>query len=230
MIISHRHKFIFLKTTKTAGTSIEIALSKFCGPEDIITPITKEDEKIRRELGYPGPQNYLASPWKYGPKDIAALLLKKRKKRAFYNHIPATAVRPQVSKEVWDGYFKFCVERNPWDRAVSFYYWKNRAEPRIPFSEWAASNAPVILKKSGFGVYTIDGTVVVDKVCRFEALAEELESVRLRLGIPEPLELPRAKSRFRKDHATYHGNYSDPEKARIAEIFSDEIRLFGYEF
>lgn len=29
MIISHKNRFIFLKTEKTAGTSIEIALSKF---------------------------------------------------------------------------------------------------------------------------------------------------------------------------------------------------------
>ena len=27
MIVSHRWKFIFLKTTKTAGTSLELALS-----------------------------------------------------------------------------------------------------------------------------------------------------------------------------------------------------------
>ena len=40
MIVSHKHKFIFLKTKKTAGTSIELALTKLCGDDDIITPLT----------------------------------------------------------------------------------------------------------------------------------------------------------------------------------------------
>jgi hypothetical protein len=35
MILSHRYRFIFLKTGKTAGTSVEIALSEYCGAEDI---------------------------------------------------------------------------------------------------------------------------------------------------------------------------------------------------
>ncbi len=39
MIISHTHKFIFIKSFKTAGTSIESTLSNYCSGNDIVTPI-----------------------------------------------------------------------------------------------------------------------------------------------------------------------------------------------
>ena len=37
MIISHKHKFIFFKTRKTAGSSIQVELAKYCTYDDIIT-------------------------------------------------------------------------------------------------------------------------------------------------------------------------------------------------
>src|SRR4029078_3843048 len=55
MIISHEHKFIFLKTKKTAGNAIEAALSELCGPDCVITPYREESEEDRK--GRP-PQNY----------------------------------------------------------------------------------------------------------------------------------------------------------------------------
>ena len=36
-----KYKFIFIKTRKTAGTSIEYNLSKYLGKEDIITPTSE---------------------------------------------------------------------------------------------------------------------------------------------------------------------------------------------
>ena len=39
MILSHKHKFVFVKNRKVAGTSVEVALSPHCGPDDILTVI-----------------------------------------------------------------------------------------------------------------------------------------------------------------------------------------------
>ena len=47
MIISHTHQFIFIKSAKTAGTSIEAALSNSCIENDIVTPLY--DYKFNRD-------------------------------------------------------------------------------------------------------------------------------------------------------------------------------------
>jgi hypothetical protein len=39
MVISHKFRFIFVKTQKTAGTSIETYLSQVCDSFDILTPL-----------------------------------------------------------------------------------------------------------------------------------------------------------------------------------------------
>ena len=47
MILSEKHKFVFIKGMKVAGTSVEMALSTLCGPHDIVTPISPIDELAR---------------------------------------------------------------------------------------------------------------------------------------------------------------------------------------
>ena len=108
VIASHQHRFIFLKTRKTAGTSVEIALSKVCGPDDIITEISPEDEALRREAGGRPPQNFQSPPLP----------------RKAYNHMGAKAVRELVGEQTFDDYFTFAIERNPWDAVVSLYFGK----------------------------------------------------------------------------------------------------------
>ncbi len=227
MIISHKHQFIFIKTRKTAGTSIEIALSKFCGPDDIITPIASEDEDIRKELGYPGPQNFLLPIWKYGFGDVVKRVTKGKKLR-FYNHISAGRVMDLVGHKMWDRYYTFCFERNPWDRIISDYYWVHKSEPRPSIQEFVRSKEVMGYKKAGYCNYLIDGEVGVDQVCKFENLGEELEAFRKRVGIPEPLELPRAKSQYRKDKRTYSEILNKEDRAYISELFHDEINRMGY--
>ena len=233
MIISHKYQFIFLKTAKTAGTSVEIALSRFCGPNDIITPVSPEDELKRQAAGGIAPQNYLVSPLRYTPLEWWKKLTRGKPALRFYNHIPARKVKRRIGSDIWDRYYKFCVERNPWDRVISHYYWQQRhrnADQTLSIMDFLDSDDTRSLKKKGFELYTLEGEVAVDKICRYESLEDELEEVRLQLGLPEPLELPNAKSGIRKDKRHYSEVLSEAEKARIAELFRDEIELMGYEF
>ena len=115
-------------------------------------------------------------------KYIAAFLKNGRRAHRFYNHISASEVNAHVGQQLWDDYFKFCVERNPWDRLVSLYYWKHKAKPLPTFSEFIASDNPLILKRKGFELYTNDGQIAVNKVCRLENISEELETIRSQLG------------------------------------------------
>lgn len=230
MIISHKYKYIFLKTNKTAGTSIEIALSKFCGPDDIITPISSEDEKTRSDLGYPGAQNYLTPISDLGVRGVIKTCLKGKRVPRYFNHISAKEVKNHIGEEIWNSYYKFCFERNPWDRMVSLYYWRCRTEPRPTISEFVESAVPLALKRKGIELYSIDGKVAVDKVCFFENLSEDLESIRKQLGIPEKLELPRAKSKFRTEKKGYRELMGQEDQEKISKLFSDEINLWGYKF
>jgi hypothetical protein len=105
MIVSHRHRFIFVKTAKTAGTAIEQALLHFCGPDDVFAGWQGgEGTNARRGLGRIGI---------YVPGEI-----RRRFPRlyGFEQHSPARHIRALVGPEVWNSYFKFSIERNPWDR------------------------------------------------------------------------------------------------------------------
>ena len=230
MIISHKYKFIFLKTNKTAGSSIEIALSEHCATNDIITPLGPEEIKIKEDLGCRGAQNYYSPIWEYGFQDLLKYMSQGKKKVRFYNHITAREVRAHLGEQVWDSYFKFCFERNPWDRIISHYYWNYRSEPRPSISDYIKSRRPLILKQRGYDLYTIDGNIAVDKVCRFENMSEELEVIRRQLGIPEKLELPRTKSVTRKDKRSYREILSVEDRDYISELFRDEINIFRYEY
>src|SRR6267142_1926583 len=88
MIISHQHKFIFIKTQKTAGTSIEVFLSQQCGPGDIVTPIIPrvEGHQSRNYKGFVNPIPELVDR----PEGLRVTLRHAISKTRFYNHIPAS--------------------------------------------------------------------------------------------------------------------------------------------
>ena len=227
MIVSHRHRFIFVRTRKTAGTSVEMALSRFCGPDDIIT--RDLDDPMRRELGYLEAQNDLEIPWSAYTYDDWRRLLRHRKRARFKNHMPASRIRALVGEEVWRGYYKFAIERDPWDKAISLYHWRTRdANPRPSLLEFLEQVGAKSL--SNAHIYLIDGQPAVDRILAYERLAEQLEEVRLKLSLPEPLTLPRAKSTQRGEQPHYSALIGPAERAVIDAACQREIELLGYRF
>ncbi len=85
MIVSHSHKFIFLKSYKTAGTSIEAALSKYCSGDDIITPLGDYSFNRDENGKWIHHSNYMGE---------------------FHQHDGALTIKNGLPAEVWDDYFK----------------------------------------------------------------------------------------------------------------------------
>jgi hypothetical protein len=213
VIVSHQHRFVFMKTRKTAGTSVEIALSRVCGPDDVITPVL--EESLRASLGGRGPQNFEAPPLE----------------RKAFNHMPVSMVRRMLGRQRFESYFSFAVERNPWDAVVSLYHWhvRDSAEP-APFPAYVGSEAVETFARKQQRIYRLDGAVAVDRVLRYEALAPELAEVWRELGLPGEPDLPHAKGGTRPAGASYRSYYDDASRDRVAELFARPIRELGYEF
>jgi hypothetical protein len=229
MILSHKYKFIFIKTAKTAGTSIEVFLSKHCGPSDVLTPIepSVEGHQPRNYLGLINPiPEILERPGKI----FSALRHSITSREKFYRHMPALDIRTRVPFDVWNNYFKFCVERNPWDKVLSHYYMHAAREGgSISLDEYLARGRFPI----NFFRYTdrAGKKIIVDRILRYENLLTDLGEVFSQLEIPFEGALGvQAKSEYRTDRRPYQQVFSDEQRKLVERAFAKEIALHGYHF
>lgn len=227
MIISHKYKFIFIKTVKTAGTSIEVFLSPHCDEHDVFTPVYPHiDPHVARNYkGFFNPFPQLVSDRGRCAGRIIRELIKRKR---FYNHIPARVVRDRVSSRIWNDYFKFCVERNPWDKTLSHYHMKNyRSGGRLTLEQYFAKGRFC----KNYKRYTDNkGRLLVDQVVKYENLADSLGEIFSDLGIPFDGSLgARAKSEYRSDRRPYREVLSEAQMEIIANEYAQEISMHGYQ-
>src|SRR5690606_13566686 len=97
--------------------------------------------------------------------------------------------------------------RNPWDRAVSRYYWEKQRRQNAFETRWKVPYPGIsdclryyaehkLNWLSNWRHYTIDDVIAADKVLFYEKLAEDLEVLKHEAGIRGDISLPaeRAKS------------------------------------
>ncbi len=243
-IVCHQHRFIFIKTRKTAGTSVEIGLSRACSDGDIVTPLSDQfgDNDIRREEGGFGPAGWEKPIREHrGLREWRNLLLKGQRAARIGEHARAAQLKQLLPEEVWSNYHKVTIERNPWDRAVSRYYWhksrwENRKRPRSEFPDltdyirWLGREKPHWI--SDWSLYAIDDDILADRVLKFESLADDIDSFRSDLIIEADISLPKKKAKggLRKDRRHYSELLGKREKSLIESLCAREIEAFGYRF
>lgn len=218
MIVSHAHRFIFLRTRGNGGMGLVAALKAACREGDT----------------YPGqirPEWSRRVPFRYG-------VLQRRMPDLFGLHPSATAAQARrvLGPKVFDNYFKFALERNPWERQVALYAereWK-KGRDHANFDRdmrsfvWRAQEG---CRLDNWSVYAVGQEVVADMIVRYETLAEDVAEVArllgLELDVGARLARPHAIARRRPHYSLY---YSDATRDLVARWYAREIETFGYRF
>jgi hypothetical protein len=242
MIISHSKKFIFIHGRKTAGSSISISLMRYLSSGDIVC------EDLDGVLKYGiKPPDWNKSLLYLRPRDlkdgkIARFKAYRRFVKKSYNvrsaHLSAEQIKELVGKSNWKNYFTFTFERNPYERLISFYFWRTKNIPNpASFKEFLNSiflNKEQWLKDnsldgySNLPFYMIDGEIAVDHVARFENLTSEIKYIYNRIGISFDGWLPVEKMGNYSKETAQKKMYDSESIERMKMIFEKEISLFGY--
>ena len=218
MLVSHSKNFIFLKTVKTGGTSVEIFFEEFC----VTSPVNYIE-------GQEWTDSIVSSAGIVGVRgNIPANSL-------YYNHMPAEELMAVLGKQIWDSYFKFSIVRNPFDELISRFWWRSHrslinddtSAVHDQFRKWVLTqgnlNSPI---------YRIGNELAVNFLIRYEHLQADVEKVCATLGLTKSAsELGKFKSGFRSfvgDLSRVEDYYDQRSIDHVLQTFEWEIEHFKY--
>lgn len=231
-IISYQHDFIFVKTRKVAGTSVEAFLRTLTGPDDVVTRLTPRDEYFCASQGHRS-RNYARKPSdeaEYTDLVLAnrfdeALGFGRSMKKRFDSHMRIGDIRRKVGRRRFSSFFSFCIERDPYSWLVSVTAYDKSLyhageDGRVGLDELRQRirdrlNRRKFLEGTNYHYYTIGEKLGVDRVIRFERLEEELAETLTELGIETTVDMPRLKE--------------NPQEWGIEEIFTPELDALARE-
>lgn len=254
MLLSHKHKFIFIHCRKCAGSSIDAFLARHLGDEDLLIGSWVDachngasfNRRVYRDIASPyGIYCYLrTNKFQLWPNVDG---INRTIKRIYSKPLSPNSTFPSAKclqgwcGENWDDYFKFTFVRNSYSRAVSDWRWRTRklsCKNRVSFTEFLMrvtdSSRPdpervVPNPSSNWSLYTINDKVAVDFIGHVEKIATDFPLICSKIGIPfVPALLPRAKSAH--SYCSYRKFYTKGDIDLAYEAYHKEIDYFGFEF
>ncbi len=185
VLICHPHKFIYLKTHKTASTSVELALEPLCAPPGHV---------VRRER-----RNMLETEFGIvGARAPGRDTVRARPDNFYFHHMGATRVLSFLGQEKFESYRKVACVRNPFKRLLSQFFflpkWHKTFEPPVDLDDARAKFRTFLMsepndKPNKFRAKTdrylvhVDGKFILDDILRVEKLSDDLETFLTRVGL-----------------------------------------------
>jgi len=202
MIISEKHKYIFLRYPKTGSSSLIVGLG-----------LTEKD--LYHGLSQGEFLNFIHSKTNinYCPHHIPMHELGK--------------LFPETYKNLGN-YFKFCFSRNPYSRLVSAWSYGFNSTSRfnvgsVSFREFVKKHLSVWPPIS---MNVIDFAKGCDLIFKYESLQKSFDEISFSLGLPFQ-SLPHVNKTNHKHYTEY---YDDETREIVAEKYARDIEYFGYEF
>ena len=204
MIVSKKHHLVFIKTRKTAGSTLEKLVFPYLGHEDYCTGSERDDTPAKNmDIGMNGHMKWDQIRGKY------------------------------CNDDWWKGAYKFTIERNPWDKVVSSYFWHQKIKPQEYFQmefEQYVLKSPLL--PMDYQLYAQRGTLQVDKIYKYEEMQTMYDDLNemFRFAItPYKIENTKLKANIRKIQ-DYRELHTPKTIDFIANKFEPVIKLLGYTY
>jgi hypothetical protein len=217
MVLSLKHRFLFVHIAKTGGTSVRRTL-----------------QGLRWR-----------DPW-YWPMLLCSRfshLSGHRIGTKLPRHAKIVAAKELLPREFFDELFKFAFVRNPWDLQVSSFHHIRRERPQYlgghddfeGFLRWKLDpdrpyqyHLDTSIELQSDYLIDLHGELAVDFIGRYERLEDDFATACRRIGIPQPaLAHKRKATDRRRDYRSY---YDDETAELVARHFRRDIELLKYGF